>query len=98
MTTSRYASDPRIAMGKQLGTADNILVLKSAVKNGSIPIISRVIATGDDRLDTLAGAFYGDARYWWILAAASGIGWGLQIPPGTIINVISLSDVEMMVK
>jgi len=98
MATSRYTTDARINLGKQLGTADNVLLLKKAVKNGVIPIIRTIIATGDDRLDTLAGSFYGDGRYWWVLAAASGIGWRLQVPPGTIINVVRLSDVEMLVR
>jgi hypothetical protein len=39
------------------------------------------------RLDTLAGIYYGNSQYWWIIAAASGIGWGLQIPPGTLIRI-----------
>jgi hypothetical protein len=56
--------------------------------------VSQVIATGDDRLDTLAGTLYGDARLWWVLAATSGIGWGMQIPPGTVVNVVKMSDVQ----
>jgi len=36
-----------------------------------------------ERLDTIAGRVYGNARLWWIIAAASGIGWPLQVPPGT---------------
>lgn len=48
--------------------------------------------TGDDRLDTLAGSIYGNAKYWWILAAASDIGWGLQAPPGTVLNIIDLES------
>ena len=54
----------------------------------------QIVATGADRLDTLAGTIYGDARYWWVLAAASDIGWCLQIPPGTLINIIDLRLVE----
>ena len=46
-----------------------------------------------ERLDVLAGQIYGDARYWWVLAAASDIGWGLQVPPGTLIRIPQLSDV-----
>ena len=35
------------------------------------------------RLDHLAQDYLGDASLWWVIAAASGIGWGLQIPEGT---------------
>jgi nucleoid-associated protein YgaU len=59
-----------------------------------VPITRTFTSTVDDRLDTLAGSLYGDARYWWVIAAASDIGWGLQIPPGTIIRVVDLVDVE----
>lgn len=90
----RYKVDSRINLGQQLGTAKGLSFLRQSIKSGSIPIVSQVITTGDDRLDALAGSIYGDARYWWILAAASDIGWGLQVPPGTVLNVIRLSDVE----
>jgi len=42
-----------------------------------------------ERLDSLAAEAYGDPSYWWIIAAASGIGWGLQLPPGTIVRIPS---------
>ena len=35
------------------------------------------------RLDHIAHDYYGDGSLWWIIAAASGIGWWLQVPPGT---------------
>ena len=72
------------------------MTLRSGINSGSIPIVKKITATGQDRLDSLAGSVYGDAKYWWVLAVASGIGWGLQIPPGTIINIIRLSDIETL--
>ena len=98
MAFSRYSRDTRISLGTQLGTANSILLLKNAIRDGLVPIVNQVIATGDDRLDTLAGNYYGDSRYWWILAAASGIGWGLQVPAGTVINVIKLDDALAIVR
>jgi hypothetical protein len=96
MAFSRYKLDPRIAAGAQFGVSVAIKRLRAMQKLGLIVPVRQIIATGNDRLDSLAGAVYGDASYWWILAAASGIGWGLQIPPGTIVNVLDLKEVEGM--
>jgi nucleoid-associated protein YgaU len=56
-----------------------------------------MLTRGLERLDTIAGVAYGDGRYWWVLAAASNIGWGLQVPPGTIIRIPDLSQVAALV-
>jgi hypothetical protein len=40
---------------------------------------------------------YGDSRYWWVLAASSDIGWGLQIPPGTVIRIPDLTQVSNII-
>ena len=93
---SRYSNNSRINLGSQLGTSENVLKLRRGIKDGSIPIVRSIIATGEDRLDSLAGTIYGNAKYWWILAVSSGIGWGLQVPSGTIINIIRLSDIESL--
>lgn len=95
MAFSRYKNDYNI--GGQLESAKSIYFLRQMIKNGNISISSKIIATGNDRLDSLAGSIYGDSKYWWVLAAASGIGWGLQIPPGTIINIVDLREVERIV-
>lgn len=97
MSTNRYINDSQIKAGQQLGTAAAVVNVRAAIKAGLIPIVRTVIVTGADRLDTLAGSIYGDAKYWWVLAAASGIGWGLQVPPDTVISVPSLSDVDRYV-
>ncbi len=98
MATSRYGTDSQINLGQQLGTPDASLLLKRAIKEGRVPIVSSFTLTGNDRLDSLAGTVYGDAKYWWVLAVASGIGWGLQVPPGTVVNVINLSDALLYVR
>ena len=41
-----------------------------------------------DRLDLIAHTYYGDRNFWWIIAAASGIGKGtLYIKAGAILRL-----------
>jgi len=97
MGFSRYRLDDRINGGTQLGLPLGVRKIREMIKAGLLVPVKQLIATGNDRLDTIAGIEYGDASYWWVLAAASEIGWGLQVPPGTVINVLSLKDVEGMI-
>ena len=39
------------------------------------------------RLDHVAFKELGDPHAWWIIAALSNIGWGMQLPPGTILYI-----------
>lgn len=90
MAISRYALTPRLNFGAQYGTSTAIQNIRTAIAEGRLPFNTTLIR-GRERLDTLAGTIYGDSRYWWILAAASDIGWGLQVPPGTVIKVPDLA-------
>lgn len=94
MAVNRYARDARIGLGTSLATARVTPRIRAALKSGVIVPVSQVITTGEDRLDTLAGAIYGDGRLWWLLAAASDIGWGMQVPPGTVVNVVRIEDLD----
>ncbi len=96
MATSRYARTPRLDLGAQFGTSVAIQNIRKAIKDGRVEI-KTIVVRGAERLDTIAGSVYGDSRYWWVLAAASDVGWGLQIPPGTIVNVPDLSQVLKVV-
>lgn len=58
----------------------------NAVEAGRIDYSVRIMEEGE-RLDTLSGLTYGDSSLWWIIAAASGIGWGMQVPPGTVLRI-----------
>jgi len=56
------------------------------------------VAVEGDRLDTLAAQAYGSGIYWWIIAAASGIGWAPQVPPGTLLIIpTTLAEVAELV-
>jgi len=91
---SRYDPRNKLDRGSQQGTSLTISKIRQGIKDGSIPVVGQLVTTGEDRLDALSGTIYGDARFWWVLAAASDIGWGLQVPPGTLINLIDLRKVE----
>ena len=86
MAISRYMLSKRVGSGRGLSTSDNMFRIFNAVQQGSIGFSTIVLEEGQ-RLDTLAGQIYGDSSYWWVIAAASGIGWGLQVPPGTLLKI-----------
>ena len=94
MAISRYFDDIRI--GPFLGTSQKLDAIRSAVKRGSIQFTIILLSEGE-RLDQLAHRYYGDARYWWIIAAASNIGWWLQVPSGTrLIVPTSLDEIQAL--
>jgi len=94
---SRYVRDDLLSSGKGLKSSRSIEAIRSGISLGTIPVSRRFTTTEGDRLDVLAASFYGDARYWWILAAASGIGWSVQVPPGIFVLVPTLKDVEKII-
>ena len=96
MSFSRYARAPRINLGAQYGTSQAIAIIRLAIKENRLSY-DTIIVRGAERLDTMAGSIYGDSRYWWVLAAASNIGWGMQIPAGTMINVQDIGSVAQLV-
>ena len=85
MAFSRYATIPGPTPGtKSISSISSIV--RRGVSNGSIDT-ETIILEENRRLDQIAGSIYGDSSYWWVLAAASGIGWGLQLPAGTLIVI-----------
>lgn len=98
MSLSRYRNAPKINFGSQYGTFKSMAIIRNAVVRGSLPIVEVVTLTGNQRLDHLAAIYYNDARLWWVLAAASEIGWGLQVPPGTIITVPDINSISGILK
>ena len=90
---ARYINDP-ILGGNRYGTTETIASMRHAQKSGQIRTRTMVMQEGH-RLDTLAGNLLGDSSLWWVIAILSGIGWGLQVPPGTRVTVpVSKSDIE----
>ena len=66
--------------------SQGVSAIRSGVESGTIPTVI-VEVKENQRLDHIASEYYGDGTKWWIIAAASGIGWWLQVPPGTILRV-----------
>lgn len=97
MTLRRYARAPIIKGGQQFGTSTASVVIKRAVDAGKIDVVTRTLQ-GVERLDIIAGQLWGDSQMWWIIAAASGIGWPLQVPPGTrLVIPVDLAQVAELV-
>tara|TARA_B100001989_G_C24510525_1_gene450148 strand:+ start:452 stop:733 length:282 start_codon:yes stop_codon:yes gene_type:complete len=87
MAISRFVT----IRGKELNISG---ILYRAVENGEIDVDIRISEEGK-RLDHYAYDYYGDASYWWVIAAASGIGWWLQVPPSTYLVIpTNLSQIE----
>ncbi len=93
----RYASAPIMGGGTFYGTYIPSKILREAAISGRISVRQDYLREGE-RIDSIAGAEYGDARLWWIIAACSGIGWNLQVPPGTSLLIPNnLSQVATLV-
>ena len=69
-----------------------IPIIRANIKNGNIRTKEIYFDEGM-RLDTLAGIEYGDGRYFWIICAASGIGYSMAVMPGTYVIVPDINDV-----
>jgi hypothetical protein len=92
----RYARSPIIGLGFRYGTSFAIPAIRDNIRNGNIAF-EKIILQESNRLDILAGLYYGDGSLWWLIAAASDIGWGLQVPIGTIIKIPDLKDCSKFV-
>jgi len=85
MAIGRYAFTSKVNKDT-LATSPASWKIFQAIEEGSLSFSSKTLK-GGERLDHIAAKSYGSPGLWWIIAAASGIGWGLQVPPGTIIRV-----------
>jgi len=92
---NRYENDKLVSAGKLLGTNAAIIKLRNAISAGTIQTTATVLR-GAQRLDVIAHDSYGDGRLWWVIAAASGIGWWLQAPAGT--RIVIPSDISAVLE
>lgn len=96
MAIKRYARSNILGVNKQFGTSRAIQAIRDGMVSGIINFRTQRVLEGQ-RLDSIAGDVYNDGRLWWIIAAASEIGWGLQVPPETVLRIPNLDDVTSVV-
>ena len=93
----RYSRDKYLRGGTLRATSTAMRLIRQRIINGRLPF-HIVVTKEDDRLDHLAAKHLGDPKLWWVLAATSGIGWGLQVPAGITIKIPnSISEIKGMV-
>ena len=83
---NRYSGDALIKGGKSRSSNKAALIIRDQIESGQLKV-KRIVLGRGVRLDHLAFREYEDASLWWVIAAASGIGWGLQVPPGTYLTI-----------
>lgn len=93
----RYTTILNLSGKRQYATSDIINTIKLQIDSGNIRLIGTTILQGGERLDTIAGKVYGDGSLAWVLAAASNIGFILQVPPGTVIRIPDLNDISAFI-
>ena len=87
MSTSRYFFTSKTG-NRYINTTTVTTDIFRAVDSGQIP--SNLYQIGSaERLDHIAFKSYGDGTLWWIIAAASGIGWPTQLAAGTYVRIPS---------
>ena len=92
----RYKRDQRIS-GGLLQTAQSVTTLRRAKEFGLLSL-RRVVLSNAQRLDHIAYRELGDPHAWWIIAALSDIGWGMQLPAGTILFIpVDLRVIQQLV-
>ena len=96
MPINRYRNASLVNAGVARGASNATSAIYAGIENGLISSKSRTFQEGE-RLDIIAGEEYNDSTLWWVIAAASGIGWGLQVPPGTNIVIPSIDDVTKVI-
>ena len=94
---TRYKRASKIRSGRSYGTYVAGYVIHRAIQTRAIDFTT-MVTKESQRLDIIAGDVYQDGSLWWVIAAASGIGWALQVPPGIqLIVPTDISQIEALV-
>lgn len=96
MTLRRYDRTTIFGSSKRYGTSFLLPIIRKNVELGNIRI-TEMVSKENDRLDILAGRLYGDARLWWVICVCSNIGYVPQVPPGTLLKIPNLEDIQRYV-
>ncbi len=96
MSLRRYSRTPILGVNSYYGTSRVIQIIREGIKQGTIRYEETFLHEGE-RLDTIAGRKYGDSTVWWVIAAASEIGWALQTSPGILLRIPNLEDISKVV-
>ncbi len=81
---NRYESIKKIKNKDLINKYETVTYPKFERKETDIYIITREL----DRLDLLANQYYGDPRFWFVIARANNLGKGtLIVPPGLQLRI-----------
>lgn len=97
MSLKRYGRTTIYGLGFKYGTSFAITAIRNNINNGNIRVLEEFSLKESERLDIIAGKYWGDGTLWWVIAAASNIGWSPQVPPGTFIRIPNIEDVAKFV-
>lgn len=89
----RYSDTVRISAGNAKSTSNTVHNIRLGITSGRIRY-KTLISQENQRIDAIAGLEYGDSKLWWVIAAASNIGWSLQVPPGVVLRIPNLQDIS----
>jgi hypothetical protein len=92
----RYTRAPIFGVNTRYGTSNTLPIIRQNIELGNIRV-TEIVSKEKERLDILAGKVYGDSRLWWIIAAASNIGFAPQVPPGIALKIPNLEDVAKFI-
>jgi hypothetical protein len=91
MSLERYARTPIFGTNTMYGTSFAIPTIRTNIELGNIRV-TEIVSREKERLDILTGKIYGDAKLFWLIAAASNIGFTTQVPPGTVLRIPNIED------